>query len=104
MDALRSAIENVSLYDVKAAVRKAQNGESAVAVRWRTPEPYRGASLAELASAGGGNRFGNRQMLTAVTVVMNYTEMEAKVGLLRARWLKRGAAAYVPPPGPRGNE
>ena len=55
---LKEQIAGISLYDVKAAVRKAQNG--------KTLSPF--------------HTLGKVLFLTKfVTVVMNYTEMEAKV-------------------------
>jgi epsin len=52
---LKEAAANISLYDIKAGVRKVQNGESA-----------HGCQLGD-------------SKLTCWPAVMNYTEMEAKV-------------------------
>lgn len=69
LDNLRDTIQNISLYDVKAAVRKAQNGELSLS----PPVPLCRAECSIL----------NFQWTTfnevVKIVVMNYTEMEAKV-------------------------
>lgn len=56
---LKNTVSNLTLYDIKAGFRKAQNG----ACSRRRPRPC--------------------WMLKPRLAVMNYTEMEAKVGLRR---------------------
>lgn len=57
LNSLKDQVSNLTLYDLKAGVRKVQNGESTIGI---TAEATADMSL---------------------LAVMNYTEMEAKVGI-----------------------
>ena len=57
LNSLKDQVSNLTLYDLKAGVRKVQNGESTIGT---TAEATADMSL---------------------LAVMNYTEMEAKVGI-----------------------
>lgn len=69
LDNLRDAVQNISLYDVKAAVRKAQNGEL-----FHPP-----LALSGCFEPPGAIPLRFDCLFMFSTVVMNYTEMEAKV-------------------------
>lgn len=75
MDSLKEQVSNLTLYDIKAGVRKVQNGK-----------PSRVAYLLILWYV-----FVNELLSTAV---MNYTEMESKVCRCRC------SLSSVPPPIP----
>jgi epsin len=62
---LKDSVTNLTLYDIKAGVRKVQNG------KW-------GRFLAR-AFGPLGLAFGTWRKANCVAAVMNYTEMEAKV-------------------------
>ena len=57
LNSLKDQVSNLTLYDLKAGVRKVQNGEPAIS----TTAEY--------------------TVDTPLLAVMNYTEMEAKVGI-----------------------
>lgn len=71
LDNLRDTIQNISLYDVKAAVRKAQNGELSSSSPTFAPMPGQECFILNFQWATVNE--------VARIVVMNYTEMEAKV-------------------------
>ena len=67
LDSLKEQVSNLTLYDLKAGVRKVQNGRN----------PCIAMSDQQA-----------RELMRLCTAVMNYTEMEAKVGDITYKMLQ----------------
>lgn len=71
-DSLKDQVSNLTLYDIKAGVRKVQNGTLVVL-------PKKADCYSAICIAAALLQIYGSGVADSITAVMNYTEMEAKV-------------------------